>query len=193
VDLSLILALCAGVAIAAACGLRAFLPLLALGLAARAHWIHLTPQVQWLESEHALWALAAATVLEVLGDKVPVVDHFLDAVGTVVRPLAAALGSYALLVQWPAPWGALVAMALGAVALSVHGLKAKVRVGSSVVTLGSANPLLSVAEDAIAFGTVALGLVAPILAAIVLALLIWIVVRRARRQTPAPVPPPERA
>ena len=42
-DVSWLLALAAGVGIAAACGLRAFLPLLFLGAAARLGLIHLRP------------------------------------------------------------------------------------------------------------------------------------------------------
>lgn len=82
-DLSWLLALTAGVGVAAACGLRAFLPLLFLGVAARLGVIHLRPGSEWLAADVALAALAVATVVEVAADKIPVVDHALDAIGTV--------------------------------------------------------------------------------------------------------------
>src|SRR6185503_10084137 len=153
---SLLLAILSGVAIAAACGLRAFLPLFALGLAGRAHWITLQSGASWLSSDHALWALGVATVLELAGDKIPVVDHALDVVGTVLRPAAAWLGAYALLGSWPTPWPQIAALVLGTSALVVHGLKAKLRVASSVATLGHANPLVSFVEDLLALVSIAI-------------------------------------
>src|SRR5689334_1935298 len=143
----ILLALVSGIAIAAACGLRAFLPLLLLGLAARFGLIHLRPGAEWMAGDTALWALGIAAVLEVVSDKVPVVDHALDAIGTLLRPAAAWLGSFAVLAGWGSPWAQIAALVLGAGALAVHGLKAKTRLGSTVATAGHANPLLSVLED----------------------------------------------
>src|SRR5205085_9850019 len=103
-DRGWIIALFTGVGIAAACGLRAFLPLLAVGVAARAGLIHLHAGSEWLAGDRALWALGVAAALEIAGDKIPVVDHALDAIGTLLRPVAAAVGAYAVLQGWGAPW-----------------------------------------------------------------------------------------
>ncbi len=54
---NLLLALATGVGLAAATGLRAFLPLLAVGLAGRHGLLHLHPGMEWLESDPALWSL----------------------------------------------------------------------------------------------------------------------------------------
>jgi len=181
-DATLWLAPLAGIALAAACGLRAFLPLLVVGLAARAGLITLHGGARWMAGDLALVALGVATVLEILGDKVPVVDHLLDAVGTIVRPMAAWVGSYAVLSAWPTPWGQLAAVGLGSVAVGVHLLKAKLRIGSTAVTAGAANPAISTAEDGIALGTAALAVLAPLAIAFILLLVaVWI----ARRRPPA--------
>ncbi|HYM80652.1 MAG TPA: DUF4126 domain-containing protein [Candidatus Limnocylindria bacterium] len=180
-DLSLGLALLSGVAIAAACGLRAFLPLFALGLAGRLGWVTLQPAVDWLAGDHALWALGVAMALEIAADKIPVVDHVLDLFGTVLRPAAAWLGAYAVLGAWPTPWAQLAALALGATALAVHGLKAKLRLGSTAVTLGQANPVVSIAEDVLAFLALLAAIVLPILALAIPLLLLWAFTRRSRR------------
>jgi hypothetical protein len=177
-DFSLILALLSGVAIAAACGLRAFLPLLLLGCAARVELIDLRPGVEWLRSDHALWALAAAAVIEIAGDKIPVVDHALDVMGTLLRPAAAWLGAYAVLQAWPSPWAQIAALVPGGMALAVHGLKAKLRLGSTVTTLGHGNPLLSVAEDVAALGAALVAVLAPLLALALLGAAFWTVARR---------------
>jgi len=179
-DPSLVLALLSGVAIAAACGLRAFLPLFVLGLAARADWLTLQPAVAWLGSDHALWALGTATVIEIAGDKIPVVDHALDVIGTALRPIAAWLGAYAVLGAWPTPWAQIAALGLGTSALLVHGLKAKLRLGSTALTLGHANPLVSFAEDLLALVSLAIALLLPIAALVLIAVLVMLVLRRRR-------------
>lgn len=181
IDITLLLAIAAGVGLASAAGLRAFLPLFAIGLAARLGWLRLASGAEWLSGDLALWALGAATVLEIAGDKFPVVDHALDAIGTVVRPAAAWLAAYAVLYQLPTPWGQLLAVVLGAGALAVHAAKAKLRLGASVTTLGAGNPVLSVVEDGVSIAMVAIAILVPLLALIAVTWLFVLVVRRVRR------------
>ncbi len=185
----LLLALVSGIAIAAACGLRAFLPLLALGLAARFGVFHLRPGAEWMASDPALWALGIATVLEIASDKVPVVDHALDAVGTLIRPAAAWLGAFAVLQGWGSPWAQIAALVLGAGALAVHGIKAKTRLGSTVATAGHANPLLSVLEDSGVLVLVAAAILAPLLALALVMVLAWGIGRWRARRAPAALTP----
>lgn len=177
------LAVVSGVAIAAACGLRAFLPLLALGIAGRVGVIRLVDSTAWLGQDLALIALGVATALELAGDKIPIVDHVLDMIGLAVRPAAAWFAAYALLGNWPAPWGQGAALALGLLALAIQGVKAKLRLGSSAVTLGAGNPVLSVAEDLAALALTLSALLVP-LAALALLLLLALTLRP-RRPSPA--------
>jgi hypothetical protein len=153
-----------GIAIAAACGLRAFLPLLAMGVAARIGVITLDPQMNWLAGDTSLWALGIATLVEIIGDKVPVVDHVLDVAATLVRPAAGAVAAYAALASWPEPLPLALALVAGTGALGVHTIKAKTRVGSTLFTAGAGNPLLSMAEDVGAFGLAATALIVPAVA-----------------------------
>lgn len=182
----MVLALGAGVAIAAAAGLRAFLPLLALGLAARFGGLQLHPSVGWLANDHALWALGVATVLEIAGDKIPVVDHVLDAIGVALKPMAAALGAYAALVNWPTPWGQIVALVLAGGTLAIHLAKAKLRLGSTALSAGAANPVLSVAEDGVAVAVLLAGLLVPLLASVLVVIaIVWIARRSMRSRSTA--------
>lgn len=151
-------------AIAAACGLRAFLPLLLVGLAARLGVITLGTSADWLSQDLSLWTLGVAAVVEIVGDKIPVLDHALDAMGLVIRPVAGGLGAYAVLAQWPAPLPLVFGLVAGTGALGVQALKAKTRVGSTLLTAGAGNPILSFAEDVGAFGLTALAIVVPVLA-----------------------------
>jgi hypothetical protein len=92
------------------------------------------------------------------------VDHALDAVATVLRPLAGGLAAYAALAHWPQPVALAFALIAGAGAFGVHVLKAKTRVGSTALTGGAANPVLSAAEDFSAFGLAAAGVLLPLVA-----------------------------
>lgn len=177
----LALALVGGVVIAATTGLRAFLPLFALGIVGRLGWWPVDTHLKWLQSTPALVALGVATVLEMAGDKIPVVDHLLDAVGTVVRPVAGVIGSFVVLQAWPAPWGQIAAIVLGGLTLGVHGLKAKTRLGSSVATLGTANPALSIVEDVLALAGTVFALVLPFVALFVVLLAIGLLIRAMSR------------
>jgi hypothetical protein len=178
-DLSWLLALAAGVGIAAACGLRAFLPLLFLGIAARFDLIHLRPGAAWIATDPALLALGIATALEIAADKIPVLDHALDAVATVLRPAAAWLGAFAVLGDWPAPWSQIAALVLAGFTLGFHALKSAVRIGSTATTLGHANPVLSGAEDALAF-LLCWTVIVPALALVAVGLGAWLLVSQRR-------------
>jgi hypothetical protein len=181
-DPSLWLALLSGIGVAAAFGLRAFLPLLLIGLAARLGWIELHAGSEWLAGTPTLICFGVATVVEIAADKIPVVDHVLDTVATVLRPVAAWLGTYAVLAHWPAPWAQIAALMLGGGALALHAVKAKLRLGSTAVTLGHANPAISVAEDATATTLLVVSLLAPLAALLLVAVLVWVIARGRRRR-----------
>ncbi len=160
-----------GLGLAASSGLRAFLPLLMLAMAA--HWnvfgIGVSGSFQWLGSPLALAALSVATIIEVAGDKIPVVDHALDTLGIVIRPLAGALAAAAALNTGDPATAALLGLVIGApIALGVHGAKAGARGVSSATTLGVANPVISIFEDIAAFLVALLALLAPLLVPLML-------------------------
>src|SRR5262249_44265791 len=84
----------AGIAIAAACGLRAFLPLLALALGVHFGWLNVDPAAKWIGSAPAIVTLVWAAVVEIVADKVPPLDHLLDLVATIIRPASAAIAAW---------------------------------------------------------------------------------------------------
>jgi Domain of unknown function (DUF4126) len=176
------------VALAAATGLRAWLPLLVAGVLSKAGVAELGASFAWLGSWPALGLLGAATALEVVGDKIPVVDHVLDAVGTVIRPLTATLAAAAALVHVHDPLVALViGLVVGApVALAPHAAKATLRGVSTGTTAGLANPLLSLVEDVLSLGITLLAFLVPILVALGLVISAWLTWRWLRRLRVAP-------
>ena len=171
-------ALLLGLGLAATSGLRAFLPLLALAAAFhfRAFGLEPTGHFAWLGSDIAFVALVFATVVEIAGDKIPVIDHALDSVGTLVRPAAGALAAGAVLNSNDPATGALIGLIIGApLALGVHGAKAGARGASTVGTFGMANPLVSTIEDVVAISTLVAAFFIPALIPLVLLVAGWLV------------------
>ena len=155
-----------GVSVAACAGLRAFLPLLVIGLLARyTDHVELAQPFQWLTSDAALIVFGVATLVELLADKLPVVDHALDAVQTVVRPIAGMLAVAALAADLSPVLAAVVGVILGApIAAKIHLTKVGTRLVSTHVTLGMANALVSAVEDVVSLAGVVLAAFAPLVA-----------------------------
>jgi hypothetical protein len=152
------------IALAACAGLRAWLPLLMAGGLARAGVLNLGSAFGFLSSNKALALFALATAIELVGDKIPAVDHALDALSTVLRPAAGAMLAASVFGRIADPLeSAALGVALGApVALVPHAGKTVLRAASSALTAGLANPALSVAEDATTIVLFLLALLVPL-------------------------------
>ena len=173
-----------GLGLASATGLRTFLPLLMLALAARFEMfgVRLIDQMDWLVSWPAIAALTTATVAEFAGDKVPAIDHALNAVGYVTRPIAGAVAAGSVFWGVDPAAAAIAGLIVGApAALAFNAAQTGVRVGSTATTGGLGNPVVSLIEDVLAFLTVIVAFLAPILIPIVLVGLAIVVFRLARR------------
>ncbi|MCG5437049.1 DUF4126 domain-containing protein [Micromonospora foliorum] len=186
-----------GTGLAASAGLNAYIPLLILGLLGRyTDLIDLPSGWTWLGNGWVIAIMAVLLAVEMVADKVPVVDHINDVVQTVVRPTAGGLafgagsssetvtvsdpGSFFSSHQWvPVVTGVLLA-------LGVHLLKSAARPVINATTAGFGAPVASTAEDAT---SVVVSLVAIILPVLVLVFLVglvfftfWFVRRRAERR-----------
>jgi hypothetical protein len=177
-------ALALAVALAASAGLRAWLPLLLASILSRVGVLDLGESFSFLSSNKALVLFGVATLLELVGDKVPAVDHALDVIGTPLRPAAGALLAASVLGTVSDPLTALVlGTAVGApTALVPHALKTALRTVSTTLTGGLANPLLSVLEDIITVATVVLAILVPVLVVALLAATVYFVRRLVRRR-----------
>lgn len=183
-----------GIGLAACAGLRAWLPLLLLGGLARWELVSLSPSFQFISSNRALILFGVATVVEIAGDKIPAVDHALDALSTVLRPAAGSLLAASVLWSVSDP---LTALALGTAvgapsALVPHAAKSTLRIASTAFTGGLANPVLSVLEDVAAFLMFVLTVLLPLVAALLVAVTAFFVARKLLRRAPvarhAPAP-----
>lgn len=189
---SLILALLLGLGLSASTGLNTFLPLLLLAASARFHiaGIELGDKFSWLSSDVAIIVLIVACIVELVADKVPAVDHFLDSIGTFVRPVAGAVATASVLTGVDPAVAAIVGIIVGGpVSFGMHTLKAGTRIASSATTFGCANPILSLIEDFLSFTLSLLAIFAPLVVPIALALLVLVLYRVFRRVRGAPTAP----
>ncbi len=197
----------AGTGLAAAAGLNAYVPLLALGLGGRfLDFVQLPAGWTWLENEWVLGVLGVLLVIEFVADKIPAVDTVNDWIQTIVRPTSGGIvfGGGAMTetatVTDPAAFfesNAWVPVVTGVLlALGVHVLKALIRPVLNAATFGMAAPVVSFGEDVGAVGLSLLALLAPILVVLALAglvVLAVVLIRRARarkRASSDPVPYP---
>ena len=186
-----------GTGLAASAGLNAYIPLVLLGALSR--WtdlVDLPSGWQWLGNGWVLVILTILLTIEMVADKIPVVDHVNDIVQTVVRPTAGGLafgaGSTSETVTVSDPgaffsshqWVPIAAGVL--IALTVHGVKAVARPVVNTTTAGVGAPVASTVEDA---GSLIVSLAAilfPVLVVVCLIGLVWVAVwivrRRSRRR-----------
>lgn len=158
-------------ALSTSVGFRPFMTLALASLATHFGYLHPSPAFAALGSDGATASLALLAIFELLADKIPVVDHALHVLHFATKPVAAAL-----LVGGTVPdAGAAtvgVTMVLAALnAVGVHTAVAAVRAGSTSMTMGTANPLVSLAEDIAAACGVGLALFAPYAGALLAAAL----------------------
>lgn len=195
-----------GTGLAAAAGLNAYIPLLVVGLAGRfTDWVTLPPAWAWLSNDWVLIVLGVLLVIEIVADKVPVVDTVNDWIQTVIRPTAGGIlfgagtaaetatvtdpASFFQSAQW-------VPIVIGVVlSLLVHIGKTAARPPANAATAGAAAPVLSTLEDIVSVILAALALLLPVLVGVaVLGLAIGLVVlirrsRRRRAERRSDVPP----
>jgi hypothetical protein len=158
-----------------AAGLNAYIPLLTVGLLHRyTDLIHLPAPWDALGEPLVLAGVGIVGIADFVGDKVPVVDHVLHAIGMVVAPVVGAILALATANAFDLDAG--VAATLGvAAALATHAGRAAARPVSTLTTGGGGNPALSLAEDGVSGVLSVTALVLPVLTAI-LAVLVLVAV-----------------
>ncbi len=179
-----LLSVLTGIGVAAACGFRVFVPLLALGIAGRIGILPLNGSFVMLASLPALIALGTAAVLEIAAYYVPVLDNALDVAAAPAAVIAGVLASAAAITDLPPvlSWGIALIGGGGAAGL-LHGATSLLRLKSTALTGGTANPLLSTGEFFGALVTSLLAVLVPVVSAVlILLVLVWMV--RTRLQQP---------
>ena len=160
-----IMALVAALGLSSTAGLRAVATLFAIGVVSDINiggqpLLALHGNFAVLGSMPMLILLGVLTVVEIVIDKFPVLDNMNDVIHTVIRPVVGAVivaGTSNTLSDTNI-W---VAAAAGAVlAFGVHATKSTARVATTASTAGIGNPIVSVLEDLLSFGSILMVVIA---------------------------------
>ncbi len=173
-----------GLGLASATGLRTFLPLLMLALAARfgLFGVSLNEHLAWIGSLPAIAALAIAAAAEFAGDKVPAVDHALTVMGAFTRPIAGAIAAASVFTGVDPTTAAVAGIIVGApTAFAFNAVQGGTRLTSTATTGGLGNPVLSFIEDVFSVGMVLIAFLAPLIVPVVLIVFAVLLFRLANR------------
>lgn len=147
-----------------ASGLNLYLVSLLLGLSGRMGWAEV-PEV--LQRTDVLIVSAVLFAVEFAADKIPYLDNIWDAIHTVVRPLGAAALGAVLAGESDSIGAALGGVVAGSLALTAHSAKATTRAAVNTSPEPFSNIFLSLFEDGLVAGLVALAVLYPWVALIV--------------------------
>jgi hypothetical protein len=174
--LAILLSVCLGVGLAAACGFRVFVPPLALGIAVKLGLPITDVAPEWLGSWPALIVLGIAAVVEGVAYYVPWLDHALDVVASPLAVIAGVLLTAGVTTELhPGVQWTLAVVAGGGAAAVTQTATVMTRAFSSATTGGLANWMVTSLENlaAIAFAVLTL-LLAPIALVLFLASVYWL-------------------
>lgn len=161
-----------------AAGLNLYLVTFLLGLGGRLDWLEV-PTV--LARTDVMIVAGILYAVEFLADKVPYLDNIWDAVHTIVRPVGAAALGYVIAGDSSSVTAAVGAIVSGSLALSAHSAKATTRAAVNTSPEPFSNIFLSVAEDGLVAGLIALAIANPAITLIVVIVLtvgaIWLTVK----------------
>lgn len=180
----ILLSICVGIGLSAACGFRVFLPLFALGIAGKLGYVPLNDDFQWLASTPALVALGAATACEILAYFIPFVDHLLDTMASPMAVIAGVIATAAVLTNDTNPWlqWSLAIIAGGGVAAATQTSTVLLRGLSTLTTAGLGNPLFALGELVLSALVSILTILFPVMiAGLVLAVLLVVFLRIKRK------------
>ncbi len=184
-DLELILSILMGIGLSAASGFRIFVPFLIISIASLSGNLTLASSFSWIGTVPALITFSIATILEITGYYIPLIDNILDTISSPAAVIAGIiLMASVVLGMSPLLKWVLAIIAGGGIAATVQASTGITRVTSTATTAGLGNPVLSSVElgSSVILGVIAVFI--PLIAAIVvMLLLVWAVKILMRRFT----------
>lgn len=167
-----VIAIIIGLCLAASCGFRVFVPLLAAGAAIKAGYIVPAEGFEWLGTWPAIVALAIATVAEIGAYYVPWLDHALDTIASPAAVLAGTLLFAASAVTLDPFWQwSLAIIAGGGAAATVQGGTVAARIASTSSSGGLTNFIVATIENVTGIALSILSIFLPLFALALLVLL----------------------
>ena len=173
--MDIILSICVGIGLSAACGFRVFIPPLIMSIASLSGHLTLSQNFAWMGTYPALIAFAVAASLEVGAYYVPWLDHLLDSIASPAAIIAGTIVTASLITDMsPFLKWTLALIAGGGAAAAIQSLTVLTRGASLVGTGGLANPVVSTAELGGSILTSALALVIPVFTVLVILALLLV-------------------
>ena len=186
--MELLLGVFSAFGLSASAGLNAYIPLLVVALLAKfTPLIHLGSPWDTLTSWWIIGLLLVLLLIEFFVDKIPVIHHVSDLIQTLIRPAAGAI-VFAASTNVIHGLDPILALALGLlVAGSVHATKsAVVRPIVGVVTAGTGQIPVSIAEDVTATAVSLVAVIYPLIVFFILvAFITWAIYYFLLREKPA--------
>jgi hypothetical protein len=134
-------------------GINLYALVATLGLLQHFHLVQLPGDLDRLSQWWVIALAGALYAVEFIADKIPAVDSAWDAIHTFIRIPAGAVLAASAFAHFD-PGVRLAALLIGGgVALSSHGMKATTRLAANTSPEPFSNIALSLAEDAVAFGS----------------------------------------
>jgi hypothetical protein len=177
-----VVAISVGIGLAAACGFRVFVPILIVGIAAKADFLSLAGGFEWIGSWVAIAAFGIATAVEIGGYYFPWLDNLLDSAATPAAVIAGIILSAAFIEDMHPllKWSLAIIAGGGSAGVIKTGLVA-LRLGSTTGTGGIGNFVVSTCEWLAALALSILSILLPILAVIIAVILTVSLLRFALR------------
>ena len=184
--MDIVLNICIGIALAATCGFRIFVPLLALSVAGLAGVVDLGSSFQWIGTYQAVIVFGVATLVEILAYFIPYVDNILDAASVPFSVMAGVVVTAAVMTDVsPILRWAMAIIAGGGAAAAGSLVSNGVHAASTLASGGAANPVVSTVESTGSIVASILAVAVPILAVVLIVTAIFLIYRffiRAKRR-----------
>lgn len=183
--MEIFLSLCLGIGLAACSGFRVFVPLLLSSVAVHFGIVNVTEGFEWMGTWTAIAVLTTATVLEIGGYYIPWVDNLLD---TIAAPAAVAAGTLLTtsFVEIDNPllhWGLGIIMGGGTAGFIQVGTSL-VRLASTKLSGGMANPVVATVENVASVGFSLFTFWLPVVAFVLVVLfVIWLIQKLLNRKS----------
>lgn len=183
--MEIFLSLCLGIGLAACSGFRVFVPLLLSSIAIHFGIVNVTDGFEWMGTWTAIAVLATATVLEIGGYYIPWVDNLLD---TIAAPAAVAAGTLLTtsFVEIDNPllhWGLGIIMGGGTAGFIQVGTSL-VRLASTKLSGGIANPVVATVENVASVGFSLFTFWLPVVAFVFVVLFVmWLIQKLLKRKS----------
>jgi len=181
--MEILICLFIGIGLSATSGFRLFVPFLIMSVASLAGYLELASGFEWIGSYPALAIFAIAAAVEILAYFFPYVDNLVSACSVPLAAIAGIIITASVIVDLdPMLTWSLAVIAGGGASLSGKATSALLHTGSTTVTGGVANPVLSLVETIYAIVMAILSILVPVLAILFLILIILVGVKLFRRK-----------